>query len=124
MPDQIEVNLSAYISRGGNNHSAGDSTRFRFIESKDTSVVIIAYTDNSGKAKVALKKDTEYYFSANSRTFNGPHYYYNKSIWLRSSWTSGTGEDYYQKGWSVYFYEADWVNGNGSTYFSIADPSL
>lgn len=124
VPDQIEINMSAYVSRDGNNYSAGDSTRLRFVESKDTSVVIIAYTDNSGKAKVTLKKDTEYYFSVNSRTYNGPHYYYKKSEWLRSSWASDNGENYYQKGWPIYFYEGDWVNGNGSTYFSVADPSL
>jgi hypothetical protein len=121
VPEYIEFTVTTSLDRNG--IYPLDSTKLNFRGYKDSSIVVVAYTDSEGKAIVRLKKDTEYYYTATTRTFNGPHYYVYKGAWLRSSWESG-GNQYYQKGWNVYFYDADWQNGTGATAGTSADPSI
>lgn len=123
IPDQIELSMTTILKSKGK-EAVIDSTMLVFREISDTSIRVIAYTNAEGKATVYLKKNTEYSFSANSRTFDGPHYYYYKSVWLRSSWESDKGENYYQKGWPVVFYSDNWVDGAGATSTDIPDPTL
>jgi len=115
VPDMITFTMSSDLKLENKEIKGLDSTQIVFTEVTDANNVIVAYTDAQGNATISLKKDTEYSYSVNSRTYEGPHYYYKKPTWLRSSWTSGNGEVYYQKGWTVTFYKEDRVDDYGST---------
>jgi hypothetical protein len=115
VPDTITFTVTTGIKLEGKVVDGVDSTQVIFKEVNDPNSVVIAYTNAQGSATVSLKKDTEYTYSANSRTYNGPHYYYKQPVWLRSSWTTDKGETYYQKGWNTTFYKEDRIEGYGST---------
>ena len=122
-PEVFDITLNTEIWRYDNyaKYSGLDSVKYDLYRTIDSALVSSGYTGTNGTIQLSLAKGTEYTLATKTRTYERDNnlYYYSSIERFYSSRTAG-GENYKQKGWTIYYHYPN--DGMGSTYTAEPDP--